>query len=57
MPYDYAPRLAARARQHRRRSIAGTLILLLLPALSLNFSVPLFDTAAPTQNVATLTQR
>ena len=36
MPYDYAPRLAARARARRRYSVAGTLLLLLLPALSLN---------------------
>lgn len=36
MPYDYAPRLAARARARRRLSVAGTLLLLLLPALSLN---------------------
>ena len=45
MPYDYAPRLAARALARRRWSLAGTLLLLLLPALSLNAS---FNAAAVT---------
>lgn len=35
MPYDYAPRLAARALARRRRHVLFTLVLLTLPALSL----------------------
>lgn len=35
MIYDYAPRLAARARARRRRNLLFTLCLLSLPALSL----------------------
>lgn len=34
MPYDYAPRLAARAAARRRRNLLFTLALLSLPALS-----------------------
>lgn len=50
--YDYAPRLALRAHVRRRRSLIGTLLLLALPALSLQSLPSTATTVGITTDIA-----